>query len=134
MDFSTPTRLARKELLQCKLNELRQRKENTWFLQGVGLAGKNVVKATIPNSFKAGDKVPFETLFPGLNVVAGKTLVASDVLEKRYLQNELLPVPSVGNGLFADQKDVHVWKLEAKKGHKIIVETMASRFGSNVDS
>lgn len=109
-------------------------KENNWFLQGVGLAGKNVVKATIPNSFKAGDKVPFETLFPDLNVVAGKTLVASDVLEKRYLQNELLPVPSVGNGLFADQKDVHVWKLQAKKGNKLIVETMASRLGSNVDT
>jgi len=109
-------------------------KENTWVLQGVGLSGKNVLNATIPNSFKAGDKVPFETLFPKLNVVAGKTLVASDVLEKNHTQNILLQVPSVGNGLFADQNDVHVWKFEAKKGHKLIVETMANRLGSNVDT
>lgn len=109
-------------------------KESKWVLQGVGLSGKNVFKATIPNSFKEGDKVPFETLFPKLNVISGKTLVASDVLEKTFLQNELLPVPSVGNGLFADQKDVHVWKVEAKKGRKLIVETMASRLGSNVDT
>lgn len=109
-------------------------KENTWVLQGVGLSGKNVLKATIPNSFKEGDKVPFETLFPKLNVISGKTLVASEVLEKTFLQNELLPVPSVGNGLFADQKDVHVWKVEAKKGRKLIIETMASRLGSNVDT
>lgn len=109
-------------------------KENTWVLQGVGLAGKNVFKATIPSSFKAGDKVPFEALFPDLNVVPGKTLAASDILEKTHVQNELLPVPSVGNGLFVDQKDVHDWKFEAKKGQKLIVETMASRLGSNVDT
>ena len=109
-------------------------KETTWTLQGVGLTGKNILKATIPNSYKEGDKVPFETLFPGLTVVPGKTLVASDVLEKTHTQNEVLQVPSVGNGLFANQKDVHVWKIEAKKGHKIIVETMASRLGSNVDT
>lgn len=109
-------------------------KESTWTIQGVGLGGKNVLKASLPNSRKAGDKVTFEEIFPSFNVVPGKAIVVSDVPEKNYQPNEMLEVPGVGNGWFENQKDVHSWKFSAKKNQKLIIETMGSRLGSNVDT
>ncbi len=109
-------------------------KEITWMLQGVGLNGKNNIKATIPISYKAGSTIPFEQLFPGIFSVTGKTILVSDVPEIIYKQNEAISLPGVGNALFSSATDIHLWKFYARKGQKVFVETLASRIGSKVDT
>ena len=112
--------------------------KTTWKLEGVGLGGKNTLEASIPATAKLGEKVSLDQLL-GKPLTGGdmSSVVASftpEVVFKKSDPATLLPFPGVGNAEFTTAREVHVWEISAKKGQRVLVETMASRIGASVDT
>jgi hypothetical protein len=97
-------------------------------LFGANLGPGRTVKVTPPKDAAPGSTVALS--LPGVAPVGKLSVVVGEFPEVRSGE---LPVPGTANGLLAKPGSTGVWKIRAKKGERLVIETHASRLGSPID-
>lgn len=98
------------------------------------------VDVTLPADVPEGS-VPFVVVTPGGTTVAHRLLVSRPgavVKEKEpnggFLQAQPLTLPGAVDGVIAQNQDVDVYRFQGKAGQKLVIEVLAARHGSALDS
>jgi WD40 repeat protein len=98
-------------------------------VRGVHLGKQQTVRVSVPATAAPGTRQPL----PGLpaSVAVGEF---PDHHAQPGPSAGTLPIPGTGHGILTDAQPQHSWRFTAKKGQRLIVETLADRLGSPLDS
>jgi hypothetical protein len=104
-------------------------------LSGVHLGGLKSVRVVAPPDAAIGARLPLPLPQPRETPLGLRTLVVGEFPEVGDDgKNDGLPTPGTGNAILAEPGAEHVWRFQAKKGQRLVVEVNARRLGSPVDS
>jgi hypothetical protein len=98
------------------------------------------VDVTLPADMPEG-VVPFEVFTPGGTMAPHRLLVTRPgavVKENEpnggFRQAQPLTIPGAVDGVIAQNQDVDVYRFQGKAGQKLVIEVLAARYGSALDS
>ncbi len=107
--------------------------EATVHLEGVFLATASA-KMTVPADAALGSKVPVPVTSPLGQPLGNASIIVGEFVEVRAPGASIIPVPGTADGNLRQPGLRDEWRLHAKKGQRLIVETQAQRIGSALDS
>lgn len=101
-------------------------------IHGVFLDQQNV-PVNVPKDAKVGSTivVPITSKF---GTPLGKAEIVVGEFFDAFDSSKPIAVPSTANGVIAKDGDAHTWTFAAKKDQPLVVETLARRIGSKLDS
>jgi WD40 repeat protein len=104
-------------------------------LEGVNLGPNRKVRVKVPADSTPGTRLPVAFKAPG-----GKPLGTLDVVVGEFPEvvnpapERNLPVPGTANGRLVEAGAADIWRFQAHKGQRLILEVEARRAGSPLDS
>jgi WD40 repeat protein len=101
-------------------------------LDGVFLDKKEVEVTAV--GAPVGTKLPIILKTPSGTPLGKFSILVDEFPDVLAGKSNLLPIPGTGNGIIAQPGITDVWRFQAKKGQKLILEVNARRLGSPLDS
>jgi mono/diheme cytochrome c family protein len=102
-------------------------------LEGANLGGARKIHVNIPADAVPGSKVDVKVMTP-LGPALGNPQVVVGEFPEETKSGALLKVPGTGNGRIEKPGQVDTWRFVGKKGQRLVIEVLASRAGSPLDS
>jgi WD40 repeat protein len=104
-------------------------------LDGVNLGDTRIVRMKAPADAAPGTRLPVPFNAPGGTPLGSLTVVAGEFAEVLTLDKDrAITTPATVNGRLAEPGSADVWRFQAKKGQRLILEVNAQRLGSPLDS
>jgi hypothetical protein len=100
-------------------------------VEGANLGTARTVKMRVPESAAIGSRLPVPLSVPQGFVLGSPSIVVGEFPETR---SKIISVPGTANGRVDGDDLGGVWKFEAKKGQRLLLEINARRLGSPLDS
>lgn len=102
-------------------------------LLGANLGAARSVKVSVPADAVPGSKIDVKAT-TALGPVLGSPQVVVGEFAEETKVGAMLVTPATGNGRIATPGQVDTWRFVAKKGERLVVEVLAARIGSALDS
>jgi WD40 repeat protein len=103
-------------------------------VRGVNLGNSKSVHVKAPSDTAPGTTLPVIVATPSGAPLGSPTVVVGEFPEAAHDPSKVLTVPITCNGILRLEKSADVWRFEAKKGQRLVVEVNARRLGSPLDS
>jgi hypothetical protein len=102
-------------------------------LEGANLGENRKVSVSIPADAAPGSKVPVKVMTPQGPALGNPQVIVGEFAEETK-PGALLAVPGTGNGRIEKAGQRDVWRFTGKKGQRLVIEVLAARAGSPLDS